>query len=105
MSLAAFFRRSLVMVSLLTGWVYSSAQSITGTTCVNTTTAYQYTLSGTWTSSTLTWSVTGGTISGSSSGTDLTQITVTWSGSGTGTVNVTTSSPTGNYSLSVTIYA
>ena len=105
MNLASFIRRSLVMVSFLTGWVYSFAQSITGTTCVNTTTAYQYTLSGTWTSSTLTWSVTGGTISSSSSGTDLTQITVTWSGSGTGTVNVTTSSPTGNYSLNVSIYA
>jgi hypothetical protein len=105
MSPESFFRRSLVMVFLLIGWLHNSAQSITGTTCVNTTTGYQYTLSGTWTSSTLTWSVTGGTISGSSSGTNLTQITVTWSGSGTGTVSVTTTSPTDNYNLSVTIYA
>jgi RHS repeat-associated protein len=105
MSLDPFFRRSLVMVLLIVGWLQSSAQSISGTTCVAAGSQNQYTLSGTWTSSTLTWSVAGGAISGSSSGTDLTQVTVTWGGSGTGTVSVTTTSPTDNYNLSVTIYA
>src|SRR5580700_8321222 len=105
MSLYPSIRRSFVMVSFLIGWLHGSAQSITGTTCAASGTQYQYTLSGTWTSSTLTWSVTGGTISGSSSGTDLTQITVTCGGSGAGTVSVATTSPTDNYNLSVTIYA
>src|SRR5579863_8801937 len=105
MNLDTFFRRSLVMVFLFIGWLQSFAQSISGTTCVAAGSQNQYTLSGTWTSSTLTWTVTGGTINGSSSGTNLTQITVTWGGSGTGTVSVATTSPTDNYNLSVSIYA
>ncbi|HXB32683.1 MAG TPA: DUF6443 domain-containing protein, partial [Puia sp.] len=105
MNLYLYIRRSLNLTVLLIGWLQGSTQTISGTTCAASGTAYQYTLSGTWTSSTLTWSATGGTISGSSSGTNLTQITVTWGGSGTGTVSVTTTSPTDNYNLSVTIYA
>ncbi len=105
MNLYSDFRRSVIIALLLIGWLPGSAQSISGTTCVAASSQNQYTLSGTWTSSTLTWSVTGGTINGSSSGTDLTQITVTWGSSGTGTVSVTTTSPTDNYNLSVSIYA
>ncbi len=105
MNLYLYIRRSFNLAVLLIGWLHGSAQSISGTTCVASGAQDQYTLSGTWTSSTLTWSVTGGTISSSSSGTNLTQITVIWGGSGTGTVSVTTTSPTDNYNLSVSIYA
>ncbi len=50
------------------------------------------------------WSVSGnGTISGSSSGTPLPHITVTWNSGTTGTVSVTTTNPTSNPSLGVTV--
>ena len=81
-----------------------SQMSINGPTCVTQGTQYTYTISGNWTNSTtMTWSVTSGTINGSSSGTPLPQIKVTWSSTmTTGTVSVVTSNPTGSANLNIT---
>jgi RHS repeat-associated protein len=78
--------------------------SITGPTCVVTSTHYNYTISGAWGSSTnMNWSQTNGTIIGSSSGTPLPQITVSFPSTGTYYVKVITSNPTGSASLTVTV--
>lgn len=79
-----------------------SQMSITGPTCVTAGTQYTYTIAGNWTSSTnMNWSQTTGTISGSTSGTPLPQIHVTFTTSGS--VHVTTTNPTGSATLNVTV--
>jgi len=79
-----------------------SQMSITGPTCVTAGTQYTYTIAGNWTSGTnMNWSQTTGTISGSTSGTPLPQIHVTFSSSGS--VNVTTTNPSGSATLNVTV--
>ncbi len=78
-----------------------SQMSITGPTCVVSGTLYTYTIAGNWSSSTnMVWTVNGGTISGSSSGTPLPQIHVTFSSSGS--VQVHTTNPTSSPSVTVT---
>ena len=81
----------------------SDAQmSITGPTCPAVGTQYTYTIAGNWTNSTsMTWSVTNGTITGSSSGTPLPHVTVTFTSLGAATVSVTTTTPSGSASLNV----
>lgn len=86
---------------LLAGSTVFGQMSITGPTCAVTGTQYTYTIAGNWTSSTaMTWTVTGGTISGSNSGTPLPQIHVTFTASGT--VKVTTTNPTSSTTVNVT---
>jgi RHS repeat-associated protein len=76
--------------------------SITGPTCVIAGTAHTYSISGPYTSSTnMNWNQTTGTITGSSSGTPLPSITVTFTTSGT--VKVVTTNPTGSATLSVSV--
>ncbi len=80
--------------------------SITGPTCVQAGTSYQYTIAGNWTGSTsMTWNITGGVITGttntSTSGTPKPNIYITWSSSGN--VKLTTSNPTGNATLNVSV--
>ena len=107
MSRKFFQFRSVVLLILLCSWASASAQmSITGTTCAASGTQYQYAISGDWTNgTTMTWSIStgGGTINGSSSGTPLPRIYVTWTG--TGTVSVVTSNPSGSASLNVTVFS
>ncbi|HEV2354290.1 MAG TPA: hypothetical protein VGR89_08605, partial [Puia sp.] len=75
---------------------------ISGPTCVVNGTQYTYTITGNWTNSTtMTWTVTNGTISGNSSGTPLPQVHITWNTPTTGTVHVSTSNPSGSASLTV----
>ena len=85
--------------------IVCAQMSISGPTCVNPSTQYQYTISGNWGSGTsMTWTVTNGTIVGSSSGTPLPSIHVTWtSGQTIGTVKVSTTNPTSAPTLNVTI--
>ena len=91
-----------LMVLLFAANTGFSQMGISGPTCVTAGTQYSYTISGDWTNSTsMTWTVVGGTISGSSSGTPLPQITVTWSGSGY--VKVVTSDPSSNVQVNVTV--
>jgi hypothetical protein len=107
MSWKSLLHRCVVVSLLLFCKLHSFAQmSITGTTCGIAGTQYQYVIAGNWTNSTtMTWSISGsGTINGSSSGTPLPRIFVTWSGTGSRTVNVTTTTPTGSANLSVTLY-
>jgi RHS repeat-associated protein len=98
-------KRSLIFILafnfsfLISGF---SQFSITGPTCVVAGTQYTYNISGPYTNQTnMNWNQTTGTINGSSSGTPLPSIHVTWSVNGT--VKVTTSNPTGSATLSVTI--
>src|SRR5580704_7936192 len=102
MSRSFLSHRFVALSTLLFFCVCAQAQfSITGTTCVVAGTQYQYVIAGNWTSSTtMTWSVTGGTINGSYTGTPLPRVYVTWT-SGGGTVSVTTSNPNGSASLTV----
>src|SRR5580765_8588378 len=95
---------SIIIVTFLCQFT-NGQMSISGPTCALPNTNYTYTISGNWTNSTsMTWSVTHGTIIGSSSGTPRPQITVSWSSSfSSGTVSLTTSNPSSNPSLSVTI--
>ncbi len=79
--------------------------SIGGTSCVVGGTQYSYGISGNWNSGTsMSWSVTGGTITSSSSGTPLPTIYVTWNSNlTTGTVYLSTSNPSGSASLNITV--
>ena len=97
---------SLFIVITITSKIFAQAPSITGPTCVSTGTQYTYTISGNWNSSTsMNWSVSAnGTISGSSSGTPLPQIHVTWNSGTSGTVSLSTSIGNAN-DLNVTIAA
>jgi len=81
--------------------------SISGPTCVLAGTQYTYTIAGNWTSSTnMVWSLTGsGTFSGSTSGTPLPQVHVTWNSGTTGTLKVTTTNPSSSPSITITIAA
>lgn len=92
----------ILLSSFLYGQLYSQ-MSISGNTCANKGSSQTYTIAGNWSGQTyMSWSVSGGTISGSSSGTPLPHITVIWSSSfTTGSVSVTTSNPSGNASLNV----
>ena len=94
----------LMSVSLTTSSAFSQTP-ITGQTCVTSGTSYLYTFAGSYTSSTtMSWSTTGGaTIAGSSSGTFLLQIPVTFSGSGS--VKVITSNPSSSATLNVSFYS
>src|SRR5579863_1756840 len=103
------------IVIFLTGlgspaWSYAQ-YSISGANCVVSGTQYTYTVGGNWTNyCTMTWSVTNGTFSGSSSGTPLPQTHITWNTSTTGLVQVTVNCPSGHGtsgsgSLSVTANA
>jgi RHS repeat-associated protein len=78
---------------------------ISGPTCVTGGVQYLYQLvGGYFGTTTVTWAASGGTISGSSSGTPLPFVYVTWNtGISSGTLTVTTSNPTGNGSLTVSI--
>src|ERR1700722_5699113 len=95
------------VISLLAGlgfpaWCYAQF-TISGPTCVVAGTQYTYTISGSWTNSTtMNWTVANGTISGSSSGTPLPQVHITWSTTTTGVVQVNCSNPSGSGSLTVT---
>ncbi len=93
-----------LLLSVAGFWQTGKSQMvITGPTCVVAGTQYTYTVSGNWNSSThMVWSVSNGTINGSSSGTPLPQIHVTWS-SGNGIVMLSTTSPTYNPTLNVTV--
>lgn len=78
-----------------------SQMSISGPTCIVAGTQYTYTIAGNWTNSTtMTWTVNGGSISGNSSGTPLPQVHVTFTGAGY--VKVVTSNPTSSTTLNVT---
>src|SRR5580700_10805658 len=78
-------------------------QSVTGNQCVLTGTQYMYQLSPPETSPTsMNWYQTTGNIVGSGSGTALNQIYVSFPSAGSYVVKVTTSNPSGSYSLSVT---
>jgi RHS repeat-associated protein len=79
-----------------------SQMSISGPTCVTAGTQYNYTIAGNWTNSTnMSWSVEGGTISGSASGTPLPQIHVTFTAGGY--VKVVTTNPSSTTTLNVGI--
>ncbi len=82
----------------------SNGQSINGSTCAISGTQYTYYFSGNYNSNTtMTWTVTNGSISGNSQGKPLPQIYVIWNTNATsGTVSVTTSNA-GNASLTVGI--
>jgi hypothetical protein len=83
-------------------WPPGQTGLIAGPTCIVTGTQYEYALSSNYTDSTIvSWSAAGGTISGSSSGTGLTQINVTWNRNGTDTLTVITSNPADTSSLIV----
>src|SRR3954470_4855844 len=89
---------------------FVSAQvSISGPTCVNAGTEYQYTISGNWNTSTnMNWCLTGGLISGTTntckSGTPVVSILVIWkTGVISGVVSLTSS--IGNATLNVSIVA
>ena len=97
-----------IIVNLLLGiflWQSGFSQmSISGPTCAVPGVQYTYTIAGNWTNSTnMVWVATGGTISGSTSGTPLPQVHVTWISSGTGNLKVTTTTPTSSPSISVTV--
>ncbi|HWB28386.1 MAG TPA: DUF6443 domain-containing protein [Chitinophagaceae bacterium] len=84
--------------------------SISGPTCVVANgTSYTYAISGSWTmSTTMTWSITGGVITGTSntgkSGTPVPSIQVTWNtGISSGSVSLVTSNPNGSASLSASV--
>src|SRR5580692_7928609 len=98
--------RSLVLVFLLLWRVLAIAQtSITGDTCAIPGTQYMYVIAGDYSdNTTMTWSVTGGTIVGSYTGTPLPRIYVSWNVGG-GTLSVTTTTPTGNASMNVNTYS
>src|SRR5690348_4409785 len=83
----------------------NAQMSITGTTCVFSGTQYTYTISGNWNSGThMSWSVSSnGTISGSTSGTPLPQIHVTWNSGTSGTVYLTTTNPSSSPTLAISI--
>lgn len=93
----------IFLVTILFSFNGYAQMSITGPTCANPGSSQTYTIAGNWTTSTtMSWTVTGGTITSSSSGTPDPQIHVTWSSSFSfGTVKVTTSNPSGSASLSV----
>ena len=105
---------SILACILLKNALYSQL-SINGATCVNlnTSTPYQYMVSGIpFSGPTMTWCVSGGRISFSSSGggtlngcisgTSQPVVYVTWTSS-TGSISLTTSNPAGNASKSVTV--
>lgn len=76
-----------------------SQLSITGPTCVQLGTQYQYTISGSWTTSTfMEWQIVGGVIAGTSnsytSGTPKPSINVVWNSPGGGSVSLKTGNPT-----------
>ena len=101
-------KRKIILLLLATAFLHPvlAQMSITGPTCVVAGTQYTYTIAGNWTNSTsMTWSVTGGAISGSSSGTPLPQVHVTWSTGGTPTIKVTTTNPSSNPSMNITVTA
>ena len=81
-----------------------SQMSISGPTCVAAGTPYPYSISGgSWTNfTTMTWTSSGGSITGSSSGTPLSTVYVTFTQSGR--VNLSTSNPTGSALLNVYVY-
>ncbi len=90
------------LIVILTAFTDKSlAQSISGPTCVISGTQYTYTYGGNWTGSTnMVWTITGsGTFSGSSSGTPLPQVHVTWTGSGT--LKIVTTNPTASVTINV----
>ena len=94
----------LLLNILLIGFTnISFTQSITGPICVLSGTQYTYTYAGSWTNSTnMVWTITGaGTFSGSSNGTPLPQVHVTWTG--TGTLKVVTTNPTSSVTINVSL--
>src|SRR5579859_1583103 len=97
-------RLLFTLITLVAGSYGALSQiSISGPVCINAGTQYSYTISGNWnTGMTMNWSVSGGVITGSNSGTPLPQIHVTWnSGVANGTVTLSTSNPSGSASLIV----
>jgi RHS repeat-associated protein len=81
-----------------------SQMSITGPSCVVAGTQYVYTIGGNWTPSThMVWSVSGGTFSGSSSGTPCPQVHVTWTTGSSRTISVSTTNPSSNPNINVTV--
>lgn len=102
-----YLKKALLPIALVLVFLepaFSQTMSISGPTCVVGGAQYSYTISGPWSMSTsMTWSVSGGVINGSSVGTPLPQIHVTWNaGITTGWVRVNTSNPTSSPQLNVT---
>src|SRR5579871_2123161 len=92
---------SILIVILSSTQLAKGQYSITGATCVVAGTQYTYTISGNWNNNTqMSWVITGGTISGPTSGTPLPQVHVTWTSSGTLQVNVP---PSSGGSINVTL--
>src|SRR5215471_14995346 len=101
-------RKTILLLATIFFFYQARTQSITGANCVKTDgTQYQYTISGSWTSSTtMNWTLVGGVIAGTqnttASGTPMPTIYVTWnSGVSSGSVSLTTSNPTGSASLTI----
>jgi RHS repeat-associated protein len=96
---------SLLVFSACVGY---GQVSISGPTCVNPSTQYQYTISGNWNSGTnMSWCISGGTIVGFGtcrSGTPLPSVQVTWN-TGITSGTVTLNSSIGNKTLTVSIVA
>jgi RHS repeat-associated protein len=93
----------LTVIFFLVSFQGFAQMSITGLTCVNQNSSATYTIAGSWTgSTTMNWSVVGGTITTASSGTPRPQVTISW-GTFTGqkSVHVSTSNPTGSATLIV----
>jgi hypothetical protein len=102
-------RKLLLIFSLIFLAGASFAQvTISGPTCTNPSTQYQYTISGSWGQTTnMSWCVSGGTIVGfgtCGSGTPLPSIQVTWN-TGVTSGTVTLNSSAGNSTLNVSVIA
>jgi len=100
----------MLMIALSGYKLGAQSFSITGEhTCATAGVSYTYTIAGPWTASTaMTWTINGGVITGTSnssvSGTPMPSISVTWNaGVSSGSVTVSTSSPTGNASITTGI--
>ncbi len=98
----------LILLLVFTGFLGKSQVNISGPTCVNPSTQYQYTISGNWSQGTnMSWCISGGTIVGYGtcrSGTPLPSVQVTWN-TGISSGTVTLNSSIGNKTLSVSIAA
>ncbi|HXB07278.1 MAG TPA: hypothetical protein VNW04_09185, partial [Puia sp.] len=96
------FLSRLVLLSLLlivAGCPVFAQQQLTisGSTCVTPGTQYTYTMGGNFTGSTsVTWTCSGGSFVGSSSGTGLIHCTIVWNDASQGSINVTATGLTGS---------
>ena len=93
---------SIAIAFLLIHQALLSQVTISGPTCIKAGVAYTYSIQGNWnTSSTMSWSVFGGTISGTTSGTPKPSISVTWGSGPVPPFNVSVTSTHGNATLVV----